>query len=386
MAALARSDAYIAQDNMAAAHKALQNMLKVGEQTGQIMLGVPALCDLATIQKIQGNLHQAMELYQRAFHWLEDQHGLDSRARCSYEFGIADLLREWNQLDDAYHHALTGDEIRTRLGGYLVVGDLVLMRILQAKGDSQAALESGFAAEKFVSVRPNQFHLTTNLDFRTALITQWLAVGDVESASRWVQNCRGASELEQIACARLHLAKNEFEAALNLLDRQSQVADSGGRYGRLIEILCLRALALKGLARQPEIVPSLVRAVSLGRPAGYVRVFLDCGQPMHELLKWLLKQNVLESPMDAPYVKTILDAFQAELGDDDSANAIPDLLTEREVDVLRVLAEGASNKEIAERLIVAPSTIKQHLKNIYGKLDVHNRTQAVDRGRELGLL
>ena len=214
MAALARSDAYIAQDAVEAAHQALQEMLKAGEQTGQIMLGVPALCDLAAIQKIQGNLHQADEFYHRAFRWLEDQNGLDSRVRCSYEFGVADMLREWNQLDEAYHHVLIGDEIRKRLGGFLVVGDLVLMRILQARGDSEAALEAGITAEKFMSMRPNQFHLTTNLEFQTARITQWLAVGDVDAASRWAQNCHGDSDLEQIARARLRLAKDEFVEAL----------------------------------------------------------------------------------------------------------------------------------------------------------------------------
>ena len=164
------------------------------------------------------------------------------------------------------------------------------------------------------------------------------------------------------------------------------MAEAGERYGRLIEILCLRALALKGLDRQGEIAPTLARAAYLGRPAGYTRVFLDCGQPMRELLEGLQKQGVIKSPLDARYVQALLDAFQIELGEAALAGTTPDLLTEREVDVLTVLAEGASNKEIAERLIVAPSTIKQHLKNIYGKLGVHNRTQAVDRGRELGLL
>lgn len=384
MAALARSDAYIAQDDVEAADQALQEMLKVGEHTGEIMFGVPALCDLATLQKIQGHLHQAAELYQRAFQWMEDQNSLDTRVRCAYEFGVADLKREWNQLDEAYRHALTGDEIRKRLGGYLVVGDLVLMRIYQARGDSKAALQAAFAAEK--ALRPNQFHLTTHLDFQTARIVQWLAVGDVDAASRWAKNCSGTSELTQIARARLHLAKGEFAGALNILQDQNRLAHAGGRYGRQIEILCLLALALKGIKRQGEVDETLKKAVYLARPAGYSRVFLDCGQPMYELLKGLLKQNTIESPLDVHYIRNLLDVFQTELGEDTIGGAPTGLLTEREVDVLRVLAEGVSNKEIARRLFVAPSTVKQHLKHIYGKLGVQNRTQAVARGRELGLL
>ena len=83
--------------------------------------------------------------------------------------------------------------------------------------------------------------------------------------------------------------------------------------------------------------------------------------------------------------ENLLDSYQDELGENLVTRTAPSLLTEREVDVLCLLAEGISNKQIAERLVVAPSTVKQHLKNIYGKLDVHNRTQAVARGRELGL-
>lgn len=274
--------------------------------------------------------------------------------------------------------------MRKRLGGYLVVGDLVLMRILQARGESGAALEAGFAAEK--AMRPDQFHLTTNLDFQTARIVQWLAVGDVDAASRWAKNCLGRSELEQIARARLHLAKGEPAMALNILEEQSRLAESGGRFGRLIEILCLLSLALKDLDRQAEVERTLARAIYLARPAGYTRVFLDCGQPMVQLLKRLIKQNTIESPLDARYVLSLLDGFQTEPAEASLSMNNPGLLTERELEVLRALAEGASNKEIAEKLIVAPSTIKQHLKHIYAKLGVHNRTQAVDYGRELGLL
>jgi LuxR family maltose regulon positive regulatory protein len=143
----------------------------------------------------------------------------------------------------------------------------------------------------------------------------------------------------------------------------------------------------------------------LGRPEGYVRVFLDLGWPLYELLGRLAARARAAgtfggaiAPVVGDYVHKLLDTFQQEreAQRNRGAEAVPlmpplaealvDPLTERELEVLQLLAEGLSNKEIAERLIVAPSTVKQHLKNIYSKLDVHSRTQAVARGRELALL
>jgi LuxR family maltose regulon positive regulatory protein len=162
----------------------------------------------------------------------------------------------------------------------------------------------------------------------------------------------------------------------------------------LIEILGLLALALEAQGQPREASEALIQAIWLGRPEGYVRVFLDAGWPLYELLARL--DGIASLAGD--YLRDLLAAFRQEreaqrtrLAEDASrapnlAEVLPDALTERELEVLYLLAEGLSNKEIAGRLIVAPSTVKQHLKNIYGKLDVHSRTQAVARGRELALL
>jgi LuxR family maltose regulon positive regulatory protein len=122
-----------------------------------------------------------------------------------------------------------------------------------------------------------------------------------------------------------------------------------------------------------------------------VRTFLDLGRPLARLLERMAGETAPAAPPVAgAYRQELLDGFRREqdsgLASPPAAEPLLDLLTERELDVLRLLAEGLSNREIAGRLFVAPSTVKQHLKNIYGKLDVHSRTQAVARGRELALL
>jgi LuxR family maltose regulon positive regulatory protein len=401
MAAYALAETHFAGDDMDGAGEASLKMLRVGEQTGRLLMAVPALCDLAAIKKVQGRLNQAEEFYDRARQWLVERKGLDARVRCPYEVGLADLLREWNQLDRAHEHATIGIEYcqRYRVYSILVSGYVALMRILQAQGDVAGALDALRNAERIMQTHHHR--LAARIELKTARVAQWLAVGDVETASRCAEEC-GSSELEQIALARLRLAQERTADAQRLLERQRALADAGGRTGRLIEILSVLALALEALGRPGEADVALSQALSLARPEGYARIFLDLGQPLCELLERLAALGPTPEPHSAAitglagdYGRDLLDAFQQESEAQRSrvaetvaplSEVLVDPLTERELEVLQLLAEGLSNKEIAVRLIVAPSTVKQHLKNIYGKLDAHSRTQAVARGRELALL
>ena len=403
MANYALADTYFASDDMPQAKQALQDMLKVGEKTGQLMLKITALCELAAIDKVQGRLNQAEKRYVQARQWLVAHSGLNSRVRCAYEFGLADLLYARNQLDAAYEHAMIGIDLRQRLGGYWVVGDLPLIRILQARGDVEGALRVLYEAEQIVQT--HHFQMTSLIAFKTARVKHWLAVGDVETASHWANVCNGDSELEKITLAHLRLTQERASEALNLLEQQRVLTEAGKRTGRLIEILSLEALALDALQRRDEAVTLLSQSLALARPEGYVRVYVDLGKPMVDLLVWLETEGTDTNNRKATmtdiveaYARELLDAIrQQDTAQEHSEAKLPitscaaeetllDPLTERELEVLGLLAEGLPNKKIADTLIVAPSTIKQHLKNIYSKLDVHSRTQAVARGQELGLL
>jgi len=307
---------------------------------------------------------------------------------------MADLLREWNQLDAAREHAMTGIEYRRRMGGYKLIGDLPLMRVLQAQGDFEGALEALRKAEMAAQTLP--FQLAYMVEFRTRRVIQWLAVGDVETASRWAEECRGGSEQEQIALARLRLAQGRGSEAQGVLVEQQGRAEAGGRTGRLIEILALQAVALEAQGLSARAGEALSHALSLARSEGYRRIFLDLGQPLFELLERVAAGEISARYQPAEptgsYVRELLGDFRqgketrALIQPLSMAEALSDPLSGRELQVLALLAEGLSNKEIAGRLVVAPSTVKQHLKNICRKLEVHGRLQAVRRGQELKLL
>jgi LuxR family maltose regulon positive regulatory protein len=384
MVAFTVADTYFAMDDMQHADQAVHELLEIGEKADQLIIIVPALSDLADVAKVRGRLGRAEEYYARAWQEMAKRNALDSRVRCSYEFGMAELLRERNQLAAARAHMQTGTDYRRRFGAYLVIGDLPRMRILQAQGDLEGALKALHAAEQAVQTHP--FQLALMIEFRVARVLQWLAAGDVKTASRWAEECSGGSEQEQLALARLWLAQDRAAQAQTLLARQRARAETGGRTGRLIEILALQALALDAQGRSAEADEALLQALSLAQPEGYVRIFLDLGLPLHELLVRASKRGADLGG----YVQSLLSAFGQEQSPTpraaSSAEVLIDPLTERELEVLHWLAEGLSNKEIAGRLVVAPGTIKQHLKNICRKLAVHGRLQAVRRAQELKLL
>ena len=384
--ALTLAEAHFARDDMDGASQALSHMMAIGKHLDLPLLTVLGMCDLASVKKVQGRLHEADDLYGQVHQLMLAQGGMRSRVSCPFEIGLGDLLRERNDLEAAHEHVVTGIELGQRFGlpSDLVLGYITLMRVLQARGDAGGALDALREAEQTVGAY--DIHRSAVIQLNAWRIMQRLAVADLEAASRLANEC-GDSEPERIAVARVRVAQGRLDEALRLLDRQRIAAKDGGRAGRLVEILTLQAAALLAQGRRDQALTALEQALTLARPEGYVRLFLDA--PIGELLRQLAAKG---TAVDT--VGQILAALRKERGTQDQGPGLgtspsPPLvepLSERELEVLRLLAVGLSNKEIAETLVIAASTVKQHLKNIYGKLDVHNRTQAANLARDLDLL
>lgn len=171
--------------------------------------------------------------------------------------------------------------------------------------------------------------------------------------------------------------------AVGLLERLLEAAEVGGRNGSMIEILIQQALAYKA---QDDITPALApleRALALAEPEGYVRTFVDEGTPMAYLLSQAIEHGIMPG-----YARTLLNILETTAGSTlpPESQALIEPLSERELEILALVAEGLSNHEISERLFISLSTVKGHNRNIFDKLHVKRRTEAVARARELGLI
>ena len=183
------------------------------------------------------------------------------------------------------------------------------------------------------------------------------------------------------------IAKGDAGEALKLLARLFDAAEAGHRTSKTIEILNLQALAMQSAGKMDEAIGFLERALTLAEPGGFIRVFLDEGPAMASLLYEVLSRDILPH-----LVKHLLAAYPA----DGQERGVPaseaedadwvEPLSEREIEILSLIAEGSTNQEIAGKVFLSLNTVKAHTRNIYGKLGVNNRTQAVARARTLGIL
>jgi LuxR family maltose regulon positive regulatory protein len=177
-----------------------------------------------------------------------------------------------------------------------------------------------------------------------------------------------------------------LDSAVGLLSCLLEDADGAQAMGSVIKTLVLEAMALQALDRTVPALAALERALVLAQPEGYVRTFIDEGLPMGQLLRQALARGI-----GVDYVRELLDALESDLTASDSSSAamhaaLVEPLTERELEVLRLLSTHLSSTEMAQELIISVNTVRSHIKNIYGKLGVHSRGQAVARAQDLNLL
>jgi LuxR family maltose regulon positive regulatory protein len=227
-----------------------------------------------------------------------------------------------------------------------------------------------------------------------------LARGDLTEAVAFEQERAANAEyaadaalvVDRLTSARLLHAQGRHREALPLLGELGKTAEAAGRTGNLIEILALQALALWAGSKKERAVSALAQALTLAEPEGYVRTIVDEGPQMATLLSEVLgakqrgRTDLLRC-VPAHYLKKLLAALERDAASAASPTAgLPEPLSEREQEVLRLIASGKSNRRIASDLFVSVGTVKTHINNLYRKLDAHSRTQALARARELNLL
>jgi LuxR family maltose regulon positive regulatory protein len=389
---------------LGAAERGLAEVLTERRAADEFFAGflpMRACYDLGEVRRAQGNLDAALATYRQALEEADD--GNLTALSGPAHVGLAQVLYERNELTAALDHANQG-VARCRQLTFtqsLATGLAVVARIRHVHGDADGALEAMDEASQ-TGVSPQVITLLNPVRAHRARLL--LARGDVGAAAQWT-TAAGLSPDDEpdyprepgyLVLARVLLAQNEPGPALTLLQRLLDPAASEGRAGSIIEIQALRGLALAASGDHASALGVLAEALRLARPQGYVRVFADEGAPMRDLLARLYAARQGEPHaarrIDPSYLATLLRACgQAEVAPSPSGavGAAPGLaepLTGRELEVLRLLADGKSNQRIAHDLVVALDTVKKHVTHVLGKLGAANRTEAVARARELGLL
>ena len=390
----ALASAYYAQGELVKASQALTEELEIGRAADNLWTVVRSLCDLADLRIIQGQLRRATDLYQEALQQAE-QRGARQFGTVGYVLvKLGELLLERYDLLAARDHVLEGVNLMQswQQPYEMVSGYTALAAVLEAQNDAEGALEALQNAEQIQSQHPNYYKLNSLVN--VCRIRLCLAQGGPEEAARQTLETQlgetGAlifREREQMILARVRIVQGRFDEALHLLARLAEDAETGGRLGRLIEILALQAVARQLQGEAAEALVALEKALTIGEPEGYMRVFVDQGASMATLLQQAAARGIAPD-----YVSRLLAAFG--VGEQASTSAplhpgTPSLvepLTTRELEVLGLIGAGYSNQEIAQALVITLNTVKKHASSIYGKLEVRSRTQAVARAQELGLL
>jgi LuxR family maltose regulon positive regulatory protein len=395
--------AYLQNGDIKEASRALDEATFVSQTCGYIVNAIAALSQLGSAQAIQGQLRRAADTYRRAMEMVSEQETKTFSAAGWPFVGMGRLLYEWNDLDNATEQVAKGIQLarEAEMPYTVLTGYGIMARVKQAEGDFDSALQIIRRAEQLVLVNSLPRGIA-RLDLWWVRL--WLAQGNVEAAARWAEASAGRlneeptyqHESEHIMLARACVAAGESDRALEVLGRLLALAEMAGRMGSAIKILAVRALALQAQGDRHGAAVSLERALSLAEPEGHVRTFVDLGCPMAALLRHTLG-TLPHPPAGSPrvskaYVRRLLEAFGEDIPEQDRATALPishrlaEALNKREREVLHLICEGCSNREIAENLTVSLNTVKTHVSRIFGKLGVTNRTQAAARARQMGLL
>lgn len=395
--------AYWTSGDLEAAHRTLSDGMAWMRRAGNILFSIRGTYALADIRMAQGRLREAIRTYEQSLQ-LATEHGDHVlRGTADLYLRLSELYREQDSVSAAAQYLLKSEALGEQAASphWQYRLRLAQARIKEIEGDLDDALNLLDEAER-------RYVPTPVPDVRPigALRAQvWVAQGKLTEALDWVRARRLSPDDELsylrefehvtlarvlIACCRHDQVGCSLHDAVRLLDRLLKAAEEQGRMGSAIKILTLQALAQEAEGSTRRALVPLERALALAEPEGYIRMFVDEGVSMARLLSQAADQGIMPD-----YIKRLLAAVEsrkpvypgeAPLHPTRSAQPLIEPLSQRELEVLRLIDQGLSNREIGERLFLALSTVKGHNRVLFDKLQVQRRTEALARARELGLL
>jgi len=379
--------------DMNAAYRTRLDAVKISRAAGNQFQVTLSRLKLAIVLRQQGKLQQVLELCAEEMRDAGEK-GISHPVALGLLHAIwGEVLAEVNELDEALHKVNRGLELSEQGGDIAGIGWSIfsLVRVLFSRGDMDGAEKAIQHLDKHAAHYEIPPWITSLLQGWRVRI--WLARGDSEKALLWherldlseLEQRNHLNELEYSALIRVLIFQRRFDEALRFLaDRLIQVTEKG-RTGRMLELLILKCFVFRGQEEQDQALAVLRQALQIGSEGGFFRIFVDEGPPMAALLYEALQRDV-----DPHIIRPILASFPApdpaSVEPAGKAGELIEPLSEREIEVLQLIAEGLTYQQIASRLYLAPSTVKVHTRNIYGKLGVNNRTQCINKARAIGIL
>jgi LuxR family maltose regulon positive regulatory protein len=395
-AALCLAEAYRTADDLKAASATFAETAKLGRAAGHDYIALTAMGSLAHLRMAQGQLREAEGSLRQALGFAAERGAELLPAVGRVRIAMGELLLERDDPEASERELTLGTELVERAGELEILarGQVALSRVKWARADTEGALKLAHKAQRLAreSSAPQAIVDADLWKVRLQLMRNELraAASELERASDVDDVPRSTQDAFRISLARLFVAREDHDEALQLLDRLREAAEAADRRGYVIEILTLQALALRANEEKSRALDVMGRALALAEPEGYTRIFVEEGLPMAELLSEVLEaqqRGRLDSLRRVPahYLRKLLAATERDAtGTARPATDLPEVLSERELEVLQLIAAGKSNRRIASELFVSVGTVKTHVNNLYRKLDSHSRTQAVARARELG--
>jgi len=401
------SYAHVAVGDFSLGHQSLEEIVEASLQKGYSAVAAASLCQLAEVHHRQARLRDAWRDYERALA-LGTSGGERLPFAAQALVGMGNLFLEANDLDAAVRHSEEGIELAGKAHiGARITGYIALARAREAQDDWPAAdqaIEQALALARHTSA--SIIDDLAVLALRAQLLIKH---GALEEAARWVQerNLEGALRSEELdnpadfvnyrirkyewlVLARYRIASGEVQAALSILNEVIIRMEAQGRRRLALEAYLLTALAWWKLGDIPKALSAIEKTLAIAGPEGYTRLFLAEGSDMARLLEEAQRSGIAPT-----HTRRLLAAFGRQIPAEDQAartgmpskaGKLPEALSDRERELLRLLAEGLTNQDIADRLFISLPTVKWHTSNIYGKLGVQNRTQAVAKARAVGIL
>jgi LuxR family maltose regulon positive regulatory protein len=370
------------QGDRTAARRAYDQVISTGKSSGDSVYTIAATINLGQLQEGDNRLSLATSTYGRVLQLAGDP---PQPIACEACLGLARITYQWNDLDAAEQHGQQFVRLTRHMGvvDSFASYDVFLARLKLARGDAAGAVATLTRAEEFVRRHGFGFRMP---DVAAARVLALLRQGNLAAAAHLAET----HELP-MGRARVHLARRDASAALAVLGPLRRQAEAKGWEDERLAAMVLQAVTLHAHGAKDEAAQVLGDALALAEPGGFVRIFVDEGTQMASLLSEAAARGILPD-----YTARLLAAFEAEEQRSEDGSYLPpaprraqpltEPLSRRELEVLRLIAQGLSNREIGERLFLAVDTVKGHNRRIFGKLMVQRRTEAVAKARFLGIL